>query len=74
MSKLTHAEYCHNITARQNASCFVYPNGLVVCELDGEYYSQNEFKERFPIEGTLINWKQKKHGKGEDIDKTHIPL
>lgn len=66
---LTHGEYCRNKEARLNASYTIFPDGVIVYQYGGEYFTEKEFNDRFPVTGELINWRQKKHAKGENPNK-----
>jgi hypothetical protein len=68
-TQLTHAEYCHNRMARLNGSSFLFPDGVSVHLIDGEYLTEAEREEKYPINLPLISWHTKKHNKGENPNK-----
>lgn len=66
---LTHAEYCNNKEIRRNCSSFMFPDGVTIHLINGEYLTDAERDEKYPITGNLISWKSKKHNKGENPNK-----
>lgn len=64
---LSPTQYCNSRTARQNASYLYSPDGIGVYLLNGEYLSEKEMNERFPIKGKIRLARDVKHFKGDDI-------
>ena len=69
MAKITHAEYCNNKEARRNARTTIFPDGVSVHLINGEYLTEKERNERYPIHGELVDWREKKHNKGDNPNK-----
>jgi len=65
---LTHAEYCRNKEARLNATAWIR-EGKIITRYKGVYYSEKEWQEAFPTDCILINWRDKKHYKGENPNR-----
>ena len=63
---LSFSDQCRNRMARQNASCYIFPDGIEIYKVDGEYFTRKEFNETFPINLRLRNANDR--SKGSNID------
>lgn len=70
---ITHKENCDNRVIRHNTPGYFTPETGLILSYEGEYFSQQEFAEKFPVHGDkgvkLIDWHTKKHNKGENPNR-----
>jgi len=63
---MTHAEYCHNKTARYNARTTFYPDGYVLTEINGKDLTDEELEAKYPLNTPLTSWQDQRKAKGEN--------